>query len=432
VTQVEPIHDISFLERTIEQVVSRKELVERLASGKQLRIKYGVDVTAAFLHTGHAVNLWMMRWLQERGHKVVFLVGNFTTRIGDPTGKDKTRAIIDPETIEKNAEEFIKQVSTILLTDPEVFEIRRNGDWYDQMPLDDFFKLIGRITHGHLVSRDMFRKRIAEGSSIHMHEFLYPVLQGWDSVVLKSDLTIVGSDQLFNEMMGRTFQQQEGQDPQIIITTKITPGLCGKKKQSKSLGNYIALADTPRDKFGKIMSIPDSLIVPYFKVYTDVPMHAVEAAEKLLKPLGDIPACNPMPIKKDLAAKLVERYHGKEAAQQERDWFEETFSKKKIPDDIPVIRIEHMTTVMELLKICKPDSSNSAIRKLVEAGAVRLDNQKLQIEALKHGYALALLAIKRDTHANDFNCETETEAILKIGKRSWFKVIMPAAPEKSE
>jgi tyrosyl-tRNA synthetase len=390
--------DIDFLKRTTDKIYSEEELHRLLDSGKQLRIKYGVDVTAPFLHIGHAVNLWMMRWLQEKGHKVVFLIGDFTTKIGDPTGKSKTRKVIDPETISKNAEEFIAQVGQVLLTEPEVFEVRRNGEWYDEMALGDFFKLLGRVTHGQLVQRDMFQKRITNGDPIHMHEFLYPLLQGWDSVELDSDLTIVGSDQLFNEGMGRTFQAQEGQKPQVIITTKITAGTDGKEKQSKSLGNYIALADTPRDKFGKIMKIPDNLIFPYFEVYTDAPMITISSYREQMQFSGT----NPMGIKKELAWYLVKRYHGKEAADQERQWFDDTFAKKQTPDDIPTVLVKLDSTVLDVLKVCQPEASVSHLRRLLKQGAIKADGEKLADNV---------------NESWDFSVN-----VLKVGKRSWFKV----------
>lgn len=422
--RIKPITDISFLERTTEQIVGREDFLKKLASGKQLRIKYGVDVTAPFLHIGHAVNLWMMRWLQERGHKVLFLIGDFTTQIGDPTGKSKTRKIIDPAQIAENAEEFIKQVSEVLLTDPEVFEICRNSDWYggptkrkqDPMDLSFFFRLVGRVTHGHLVQRAMFQKRIEDGEPIHMHEFLYPILQGWDSVELQSDLTIVGSDQLFNEMMGRTFQEQESQQPQTIITTKITPGLCGKEKQSKSLGNYIAITDSPRDKFGKVMSIPDALIMPYFEVYTDVPDKTLATIKELLEWVqsGTDPLANPMGVKKDLAASIVKRYHDQEAADSERVWFEETFSKKNIPEDAPLIEAGPAVSVIELLKQCRPKDSSSQLRRLLEQGAISLEGKKLTKERLKNPWC--------GWWVGPDGLPSKIETHLKIGKRSWYKI----------
>ncbi|MDQ6803407.1 MAG: tyrosine--tRNA ligase [Actinomycetota bacterium] len=308
-TPSEVERQLSDLSRTIDDVITFDELRPRLGCGRPLRIKYGVDVTAPFLHIGHAVNLWMMRCLQEWGHVVVFLIGDFTTRIGDPTGKTEARAIPNRVEIEQNAERFIEQVGAVLLTDHEVFEVRRNSEWYEGMSLDEFLSLASMVTHARLIERDMFQQRIASRREIHVHELLYPMRQGYDSYMLGSGLTIVGTGQLFNELMERFYQERFGQSPRVVVTTKITPGIDGKQKQSKSLGNYIALADTPRDKFGKTMSIPDELILPYFEVYT----------EETLEDVDEFLFGHPMEAKKRLAEAVVARYHGDDVARAERE-----------------------------------------------------------------------------------------------------------------
>lgn len=289
--------DFPTLGRTAEHVFSVDDLRTKLASGKSLRIKYGVDVTAPFMHIGHAVNLWAMREMQQAGHKVVFLIGDFTTRIGDPTGKSATRPTIPLEQIERDAEAFVRQVGRLLITDPEVFEVRRNSEWWDKMPLSDFMGLLAQVTHAKLIQRDMFQQRIKRGDEIYIHEMVYPLLQGYDSEALGSDITIVGSDQLFNELMGRFYQERFGSDPQVVITTKITPGIDGREKQSKSLGNYVALDDTPRDMYGKAMSLPDHLVRQFLEVYTLVSLD--EIAELDRATTAD--EMNPMAGKKVLA-----------------------------------------------------------------------------------------------------------------------------------
>jgi tyrosyl-tRNA synthetase len=391
--------DLSALGRTTEEIYSLNELRTKLAEHRPLRIKYGVDVTAPFLHIGHAVNLWMMRYLQEHGHKVVFLIGDFTTRIGDPTGKSQTRKVIDREEIERNAEEFIKQVGRVLLTNQDVFEIRRNSEWFDKMHVDEFMSLLSLVTHSKLIQRDMFQKRIQTGSEIYLHEMLYPILQGYDSVMLNSDLTIVGTDQLFNELMGRFFQEKFDQSPQIVMTTRITPGLDGVEKQSKSLGNYIAITDEARNMYGKIMSIPDHLIVPYLTVYTLVPIEVVQQLESGTSD-GSL---NPMEAKKLLARSLVERYYGAAVAETEEQWFKETFSQRVIPTDIPDVKVSEPLTPVELLQQCLPDSSKAAIRRLLQQGGVRLNDSKLSLSEEK-------MSIKEGD-------------ILKVGKRQWFKLV---------
>lgn len=391
---------ISSFARTTEEIFSLVELKKLLQSGRQLVIKYGVDVTAPDLHIGHAVNLWMYRRMQEFGHKVIFLIGDFTTQIGDPTGKNKTRPIIPLEEIRRNAEAFIQQAMLVLHNDPNLVEVRRNSEWYDKMSAKELLSLLSMVTHDRLIARDMFRQRVKEGREIYEHELVYPVLQGYDSVTLKADLTIIGSDQLFNEMMGRLFQERFGQTPQVIITTKITAGIDGYAKQSKSLGNYIGLSHSPRDKFGRIMSIPDNLIVDYFKVYTDVPMTEIEQIE------GDIEK-NPMAGKLRLAHDIVRRYHGNEVADQERLWFEKTFSRREIPEDLSQIVIgDKSATIFQILRKCFPqdEKSNSNIRRLIQQKAVSLDGRTMA--GLDEKIDLPIEGVK-----------------LKVGKRWWFRVL---------
>ena len=384
--------------RTAEEIFSLNEFEELLKSGKQIRIKYGVDVTSPFLHIGHAVNLWMMRELQELGHKVIFLIGDFTTQIGDPTGRSDTRPIIPREEIEKNAEEFIRQAKMVLrFDDPNLLEIRKNSEWFSEYSLADFLKLLAMVTHARLISRDMFQRRIEKQEDIYMHEMIYPILQGYDSYVLESDLTIIGSDQLFNEMLGRFYQQKLGQKPQVIITTKITPGIDGKAKQSKSLDNYIGLGHSSRDKFGRSMKIPDELIVDYLKIYTNVPMDEISRVEKEI--LSD-----PMKWKKFLAREILKRYHNEADVQNEQEWFENTFSKKITPDDIPVLEVdESQWAAIDLVKKHFDKSkSNSELRRLFKQGAVSLNDRKIS--------------------AFDEKVDVASEDVVKVGKRTWFKV----------
>jgi tyrosyl-tRNA synthetase len=388
---VDPDDLLNRLRRTADQFHSLTELEERLRSGRQLRIKYGVDATAPFLHIGHGVNLWMMRHLQEAGHKVVFLLGDFTTRIGDPTGKSQTRPVLTEAEIDRNAQAFLDQVGAILLEDPEVFEVRRNSEWFGEMDLAEFLGLASSVTHAHLISRDTFRQRIAAGSPIHLHELVYPVLQGYDSAMLDSDLTIVGTDQLFNEMMGRYFQQRMGQDPQVVITSRITPGTDGREKQSKSLGNYIALADSPRDKFGKAMSIPDELILPYLEVYTDEPLDG----------LAERAADQPFATKKLLAASLVRRYHGPETASEELAWFERTFSKRQVPTDIAEVAIGDGATVLDAARAVRPGDSNRRLREIITGGGFRVG----------------------ETRLTDPEAAAPVGEVVQLGKRTWVKLV---------
>jgi len=385
--------------RTTDEIFSLQELKKFLLSGKQLRMKYGVDVTAPDIHIGHAVNLWMYRKLQELGHKIVFLIGDFTTQIGDPTGKNKTRPLIPESEIKKNSQAFIDQATLVLKNDPDLFEIRRNSEWFDKMPAKEMLSLMSTVTHKKLLAREMFRKRIENGEDIYEHELIYPILQGYDSVVLESDLTIIGTDQLYNEMMGKFFQEKFNQLPQVIITTKITPGIDGGEKQSKSLGNFVGLAHSPREKFGRIMSMADNLIIEYFKVYTDVPLKEISEMEKDL-------SNRPMEYKFALAKEIVKRYHGEVIAQDELDWFKNTFSEKNIPEDMLKIYFnKEKENILEILKNCfEFKKSNSDLRRLIQQGAVKADEEKISDEKQE---------IKIGKHGVN----------IKVGKRNWFKVL---------
>lgn len=386
------------LKRTTDSVTTHEELEKALLSGKQLRMKYGVDVTAPTLHIGHAVNLWMYRKLQDLGHRLIFLIGDFTTQIGDPTGRDKRRPIIPEAEIKKNAKEFIKQATMVLRKDRTVFEIRKNSEWFGKMKARDILGLMSQVTHDKLISRDMFQKRMEEKKEIYMHEMVYPLLQGYDSVELESDLTIIGSDQLFNEMMGRFYQQKSGQAPQIILTSKITPGLDGGPKQSKSLGNYVGLQHSPREKFGKVMTLIDSLIPQYLEVYTDLPMDEV-------KEVADMAKTDPLTAKKILAFEIVARYHGSKIAHEEQEWFEKTFSKKETPSDAPKIQMKKSeSTILEILHTCfKNTKSGSELRRLIQQSSVKVNDE----------------VVKDAQQKISLSSEPLT---LKVGKRNWFLV----------
>jgi tyrosyl-tRNA synthetase len=386
--------------RTTDEIFSLEEWKNLLESGRQIRIKYGVDVTAPYLHIGHAVNLWMMRLLQDHGHKVIFLIGDFTTQIGDPTGRSKARPVIPQEEIERNTQEFIKQARMVLrFDDPELLEIRRNSEWFDKMPMAEFLKLLSMVTHSRLISRDMFQKRIADRDDLYMHELIYPILQGYDSFVLEADLTIIGSDQLFNEMMGRFYQERFGQSSQVIITTKITPGIDGGTKQSKSLNNYIGLGHSPRDKFGRIMRLPDNLIYTYFEVYTLV-------SESNLKGLADLIQLDPLEAKKQLSMEIVRRYHGDRVAIEEREWFDQTFSQRQTPTDIPNLVLDNATNVAldVVQKFFGDIKSKSAIKRLFQQGGVSRNNEKV-IDPMEQ-----VILSNGD--------------VFRIGKRVWFRICL--------
>jgi len=383
------------LARTTDQMFSAPELAELLAGGRPLRIKYGVDCTAPFLHLGHAVNLWMMRRLQEEGHKVVFLLGDVTTAVGDPTGRSATRPVLTPAEIEANAQAFVEQVGIVLSTDPAVFEIRRNSEWYSTMDTAGMLGLLAQVTHAQLMARDMFRRRVADGADIAMHELCYPVLQGYDSLALDADLTIVGSDQLFNEMLGRHYQQKAGRRPQVVITTKITPGIDGRAKQSKSLGNFIALTDSPRDKFGKAMSLPDHLVAEYMLVYTTLPEDQISAVAQA----SGVAARD---AKLRLAHEVVRRCHGADAADTEREWFLATFADRSEPTGLPVLGVPATASVLGLVRLARPELGGNEARRLIREGGVRLG----------------------DTVLDDPEREVAVVdgAVLRVGRRRWLRL----------
>ncbi|MGN7800344.1 tyrosine--tRNA ligase [Leifsonia sp. 22587] len=360
--------------RTIDSIVDEEALRRRLDAGERLRIKYGVDLTAPDLHLGHAVNLWLMRHLQDQGHTVVFLLGDLTTQVGDPTGKNETRPVLSPDAIEANAQAFLDQVSIVLDTDPAVFEVHRNSEWFGRMPISELLGLFSMTTHAQLMARDMFRERIAAGREIALHELTYPVLQGYDSFAMQSDVTIVGSDQLFNEMMGRQYQQRLGMRSQSIITTVITPGLDGGPKQSKSLGNYVALTDTPTDKFGKIMSLSDDLAGVWASAYTNLDERELARIREDMKAGGEVAR----DAKLTIAGAVVERYHGTAAAAREREAFLNVFSGRADPKDIRDVTIsDRALTALDLLEAVRPDLSQSARRRLLAQNAVRVDGRLL-------------------------------------------------------
>lgn len=378
------------LRRNIDQIITEEDFWRKIRSSRKLRIKHGVDPTNPFLHLGHAVNYWKLREFQELGHKVIFLIGDFTASIGDPTGKLKTRPELSKETIDKNAHDYLTQVSKILINKPEFLEIRKNSEWYGKMSLSEFMNLAKKITHSRLIERDMFQKRIKNTEEIYMHELLYPILQGYDSAMIKSDLTIIGTDQLFNELMGRQYQEILGQAPQVVATTIITPGLDGKEKMSKSLGNYIAITDNPREKFGKTMTLVDGLIHSYFVVYTRLSLEEIKLITKN----------EPFEAKKRLAFELVKLYHGEKDAKKAIEYFEKTFSKKETPENLESIEADAGESWVEFLARLKFVKSKGEAKRLIDGGGIDIDGKKV-IRASDKVYA----------------------GVLKIGKHKFVKII---------
>lgn len=355
------------------QVISPEELEKRLASGKKLTIKFGADPTAPNLHLGHAVVLQKLRQFQEFGHTVIFLIGDFTARIGDPTGRSKTRPPLSEEQIAANSKTYFEQVGKIL--DPKKIVIRYNSEWLSKLSSTEWLKLCAKVTLARLVEREDFAKRMCEHQPIGFHELMYPILQGYDSVALKADVELGGTDQTFNLIMGRFLQEQEGQAPQVVMTLPLLEGLDGVAKMSKSYGNDIGLAEPAVDAYGKLMSISDTLMWRYYEVLLQL------AAQEIVKLKTDVAEkkAHPMELKKQLAFKIISRFWSEKEAQEAQQNFEQLFQKKdlsqaqeftlapSVPETLPII---------ELVKLVDPALSNSEIRRLILAGAISLDEQK--------------------------------------------------------
>ncbi len=361
--------------RSVDDIVTRSELDGLLSSGRKLRVKLGIDATSPDLHIGHAVALWKLRALQDAGHLAIIILGDCTTGIGDPTGRAKSRPVLSPADIRKNVGAIKRQIGGILSTKRGSIEYRKNSEWFGKMKAPEFLKLAAAVTHARLIERDMFQERMRRGAEIAVAEMLYPVLQGYDSVAVRSDLTVIGSDQLFNEHMGRFFQERAGMRPQVIVTCRILPGLEGGEKMSKSLGNYIALTDPPREKFGKAMRLVDELIIPYMETYTDTPADEIRRHAASLAAGG-----NPRDAKLAFAEALVRRYHGAAVAMQEREAFTALFSRKTLDAEIPTVTVRYGDwDVAELLVALSFASSKSEARRLLKQGAVKIDGAPLRM-----------------------------------------------------
>ena len=371
------------LTKGVEKIIEKDSLIKKLKSGKKLRIKHGVDPTTKDLHLGYAVIYWKLRELQEMGHQVIFLIGDFTARFGDPTDKLESRQMKEKEKVKELAKDYLNQLGKIL--DLKKTEVRYNGEWYDKMSAEELLKLMGHFTQARMLERSMFKERIKEGKEIRFHEPVYPVLQAYDSVMLKSDLTVCATDQIFNEMRGRDIQQDFGQAPQDILTTKLLIGLDGKKKMSQSLNNYIGITEPPREQYGKIMSIPDNLIIHYFNLCTPVSQKEIETMEKNISS-GKF---NPRDAKVRLAKEIVALYHGDKAAKTAEEEFNKIFREKKAPSEMPFFHASKKSyNIVDLLNDAKLTSSKSEARRIILQGGAKIDgetekNWKAEIEVKK-------------------------------------------------
>jgi tyrosyl-tRNA synthetase len=371
-------------ERMLTEAELRTKLQKSYDTGTPLRIKLGMDPTAPDVTLGHCVPLKVVRQFQDFGHKAVLIIGDYTARVGDPTGRNQTRKVLSGEEIDANAKTYVAQVGKILLTDTDHLEVRYNGEWLGTMGLVDIIKLAARKSVAQVLTREDFAKRYAEGVDIRLHEILYPLLQGWDSVMIDADLEMGGSDQLFNNLVGREFQKEEGKDGQCVFVTPLLVGTDGVKKMSKSLGNYVGVTDAPNDMFGKVMSLPDALMESYYTLLTDLP-------DAEFKPLI---AAKPRDAKIKLAKILITWLHDAAAADAAEANFVNVFSKGGVPDEMPEFAVgAGPHKIAPLLVTAGLAASNGEATRKIKEGAVSVDGAK--VTDFKHELTLTGPAVLR-------------------------------------
>ena len=360
------------LSRGVEEIIVKSEFIDRLNSGQKMRLKMGFDPSAPDIHVGHAVGLRKLRQLQEMGHQVVLIVGDWTAQIGDPSGRSQTRKIISIEEVHSNAQTYLDQFFKIV--DKERTEIRWQSEWFGPFTLTNVIELTSKFTVAQILAREDFAKRFGENQPISITELLYPLLQGYDSVAIESDVEFGGTDQKFNLLVGRELQQMRGMKAQQCFIMPLLPGTDGVQKMSKSLGNYIGIDETPQEIFGKVMSIPDSLILPYFDWLTDTPTKEITEIKNSL----ETQSVNPIELKKNVAYKLVTDFHDAKSASSSRDFFEKTVQGGQAPDDMPeyVIPSGNAAAGLKLSNILVASgltSSSGEARRLIEQGAVKIN-----------------------------------------------------------
>jgi tyrosyl-tRNA synthetase len=366
---------INLLKRGAIEIFTEAELAQKLAvsaaTGRKLRIKLGLDPTSPDIHLGHTVVLRKMRQFQDLGHKAVLIIGDYTARIGDPTGQNSTRPILSPEQIEKNAETYFEQAGKILDTSAEKLEVRYNSEWLEKLTLMELIQIAAKKTVAQMLQRDTFKKRLQADVDVYTHEFLYPLMQGYDSVIIKSDVELGGTDQTFNNLVGRDIQKAYDQQPQIVITMPILVGLDGKEKMSKSKGNYIGVTNEPNDMFGKVMSISDDMMGNYFTLLTDLP---VERIAQLVDP----GKTHPKEAKVLLGKMIVSQFYGEAAADAAAAEFEKVFARGQLPEEITEVEIPAgPISAGKLLLACKLVSTGGEAKRMIKQSAASIDGEKL-------------------------------------------------------
>jgi len=395
---------LDFIRRGSVKIISEEGLKAKLEAHRPLLIKYGADPSAPDLHLGHTVVLRKLRHMQELGHTVQFLIGDFTGMIGDPSGRSATRPALTREQIQANARTYQEQVFKILI--PERTQVVFNSTWCGPMTFADVIRLASRYTVARILERDDFEKRYREGRPIGMHELLYPLIQGYDSVVLKSDVELCGTDQIFNCLVARALQEDHGLEPEVILAMPLLEGLDGVQKMSKSLGNYIGVTDPPQEMFGKIMSIPDNLMLKYFELLTNCSSSELDSIKNDL----DSGQLHPRNAKVRLAQQIVKQYRGEGAAEQAAKEFDRVFRDKDLPADLPVFRLSSLELkagkiwIVKLLYQSALVASKSEAQRMIKQGAVELDQEKIMDASL-------------DVPVKD-------GSVLQIGKRKFLKILL--------
>lgn len=398
---------IKIISKGIAEIIDQEELKQKLIkaeeSNRALIVKLGLDPTAPDIHLGHTVVLRKARQIQDLGHKVIIIIGDFTGMIGDPTGRSKTRKELTREEVLINAETYKKQMFKIL--DPDKTEVKFNSEWLSKLDFKDVINLAAKYTVTRMLEREDFKNRFKAQQSIAIHEFMYPLMQGYDSIAIKSDIEIGGTDQRFNILMGRTLQKEYKEDKQIAIFMPLLEGTDGIEKMSKSLGNYIGIDENCKDMYSKAMSIPDELIIKYYDLVTDIHPDEIEEIKKKLEK-GEI---NPRDIKMKLSKEIVKLYHGEAAAQDSEEYFKSVFQKKIIPDDIKEIQlinnslINEQSTILKIITEMNFAKSNREARRLVEQGAVKINGEKIGLQEVM---------------------ELRNGDIIQCGKRNFVKILI--------
>ena len=403
-----PKQQLEVIKRGAAEVISEEDMLAKFEksarTGKPLNIKLGLDPTAPDIHIGHTVVLNKLRQFQDMGHQAIIVIGDFTGRIGDPTGKSEARKQLSDEQVKANAKTYCDQMFKIL--DVEKTKVVFNSEWLSKMTFEDVIKLSAKCTVARILDRDDFQKRYTEGRPIGVHEFFYPLMQAYDSVNLEADVELGGTDQKFNNLMGRNIQREFGQEPQCVVLMPILPGTDGVAKMSKSLGNYIGIDEAPKEMFGKTMSVPDELMVQYFDCATNLPLEEKKAIEEGLRD-GSL---HPMVAKRRLGRQLVAQYHGEAAATEAEEEFDKVFKRKEVPDDIEEVTLDRSLLTDGRIQAAKLVAStglaksSGEARRLNEQGGVRINDDKVE----------------------SFSQEIEPESgmVIKVGKRKFVRLIV--------